>query len=131
MIPMDVLHTIDDLLEVKSCPVLVQPSLHYLIQLSIARQLHNHKDIVGCIQNLVQFNDVGVVDELKDSYLSLHLHRWEEDTLEIIFLFFIFFLLIILTATSNPVKSCLATTLTQCVPLTLANPPVPNVFPNM
>jgi len=52
-------------------------------------------------------------------------------TFDIIFLFLIFFLLIILTATLMPVRSCLASKYIFDLPLTLANPPAPIVFPSI
>jgi hypothetical protein len=48
-----------------------------------------------------------MVSKLEDTNLSFHLHEGN-GTFDIMFLFFIFFLLMIFTATSIPVKSCLA-----------------------
>jgi hypothetical protein len=76
-----------------------------LKQLATRCHLHDHKNIGGSIQYFVEFDDVGVFDELEYFDLAFHLLR-EEGTLDIIFLFFIRALLMILTATRWPVRVC-------------------------
>lgn len=82
-------------------------ALDIIIELSALSQLHYNENIVSGVQNLIQFDDVGVVDEFE--YLDLSFYLFIMDfTLDIMFLFFILRLLRILTATLTPVKSCLA-----------------------
>jgi len=108
MIAMDVLNSIDDLLEIKSSLVFRDLLiLHILVELSITRKFHNDKNIIGSVQHFVELDNVGMAKEFQYSYLSFHLLR-PILTLEIMLVFFIFFLLIILTATSMLVRSCLA-----------------------
>ena len=48
MITMDVLHSVDYLLEIETCLVLRNALvLHVLIQLTFVRQFHDHKNVVG------------------------------------------------------------------------------------
>lgn len=84
--------------------------LDVIKELALLRKFHDDEDVVGGIEDLVQFDDVGVVDE--PEYLDLSLDLLEESgTLEIMFLFLILRLLRILMATLMPVRSCLASCL--------------------
>ena len=108
MILMDVLDSVDDLLKVEAGLFLVNGGiLDVFVEFSLGGEFHDHENVICGIKHLVQLDDVGVVDELQDSYFPFHL-RYLLITFDIMFLFFIFFLLIILTATSMPVRSCLA-----------------------
>lgn len=79
-------------------------------EFSLLCEFHDDEDVIGGIEYLVQFDDVGVVDE--PEYLDLPLDLLEESgTLEIMFLFLILRLLRILMATLMPVRSCLASCL--------------------
>lgn len=112
VVAMDVLNPVDDLLEVEPGFVLSQIGLNVVIQLALAGQFHDDEDVIGGVEDFVEFYDVGVVDKLEDFDFSLDLKSdIKRSTLEIMFLFFIFFLLMIFTATSRFVKSCFATML--------------------
>lgn len=75
-----------------------------LVQIFPCSHLHDDVDIGGGVEDLIEFNYVGVIDEFQYSDLALHL-RCYRLTLEIIFLFLIRALLMILTATLTPVSS--------------------------
>ena len=108
MILMDILNSINDLLEVEASSGFINwIVLNIFVEFSLGGEFHDHENVICGIKHLVQLDDVGVVDELQDSYFPFHL-RYLLITFDIMFLFFIFFLLIILTATSMPVRSCLA-----------------------
>ena len=47
--------------------------LNVLIQFPPVRQLHHHEDFSSSIEHLVQFYDIGVVDELQDADLPFDL----------------------------------------------------------
>ena len=78
--------------------------LNVVVELATLCQLHDHKDIVGSVEHLIQLDNVLVVDKLQNFNLPLHLPA-PTHTLAIIFLFFILRLLMILTATRTPVWS--------------------------
>ena len=108
VILMDVFDAMDDLFEVEFGFIFIKGGGgDILIELPVCGQFHNDEDIIRGIQYLVEFDDIGMVDELEDLDFPLHLNS-PSTTFEIIFLFFIFLLLMILTATSKPVRSCLA-----------------------
>lgn len=100
--------TLDDLLEEVACLILWKIIiLNKVIELSAFCHLHNNEDI-GCrVEDLIQFDDIGVADKFEDLDLSFDLCEVYV-TFEIMFLFFILDLLMILTATLVPVRSCLA-----------------------
>lgn len=106
-------HPADDLLE-ESLGLLLSDViiLYVIVQFPSVCQLHNHEDVVGRIQHLVQLDDVLMTDKLQYLDLSLYLTP-PTCTLEIMFLFFILRLLMIFTATFTPVISCLASALTH------------------
>ena len=81
--------------------------MYIIIELSALCVLHDDEDVIGGIKDFVEFDDILVVDEFEYFDLSFDLSR-RSTTLDIIFLFFILRLFRILTATFNPVKSCLA-----------------------
>jgi len=81
--------------------------MYIIIELSALCVLHDDEDVIGGIEDFVEFDDILVVDEFEYFDLSFDLSR-RSTTLDIIFLFFILRLFRILTATFNPVKSCLA-----------------------
>lgn len=81
--------------------------LDVLVQFSPGGHLHDHEDIIGRVEYFVQFDDIGVADELEYLDLAFDLPKGG-GTLGIIFLFFILRLLRILMATRTPVRSCLA-----------------------
>lgn len=105
---MRVLHSTDDLPEKKLGLIFRDIIiLDVIVEFSSICEFHDDEDIIGSIEDLVKFDDVLVVDELKYFDLPFHLNVILF-TFEIIFLFFIFLLLMIFTATLTPVKSCLA-----------------------
>jgi len=84
--------------------------LYIVVEFAALGELHNHEDVVGRVQHLVQLDDILVVDEFQDLDLPFHLPR-ALGTFEIMFLFFILRLFMILTATCTPVMSCRASSL--------------------
>jgi len=81
--------------------------LNVIVKFSTLCKFHDDEDVIGCIKDFIEFDDVLVVDEFEYFDLSFDLDR-KRVTFEIIFLFFILRLLMILTATLSPVRSCLA-----------------------
>ena len=108
MILMDILNSINDLLEVEASSGFINwIVLNIFVEFSLGGKFHNDEDICGCIKDFIEFDDVGMINKFEDSDLFFDLTE-RRCTLEIIFLFFIFFLFRILTATSIPVNVCLA-----------------------
>ena len=59
---------LENLLEkISSCILGEIILLQVLIELAIFGQLHNNKDLLGCVKYLVKFDDVRVGDESEDS----------------------------------------------------------------
>lgn len=100
--------TVDDLFEEETGIFLVDiVVLDVVVEFSPLCEFHDDEDVVGGVEHFVEFDDVVVVDELKDPNLPLDLSL-DTCTLEIICLFFILRLFIIFTATLTPVRSCRA-----------------------
>lgn len=84
--------------------------LRDLIDLQIVKQFssfckfHHHEDVIGRVEDLVEFDDIGVTDKFEDFDLTLDLDVWG-GTLEIMFLLRILRLFRILMATRMPVRS--------------------------
>lgn len=107
-IVMGVVNSADDLFEEEPCIFFADLiELDIVVQFASFSQFHDDKYVIAGVEDFVKFDDVVVVDELEDSYLPFDLNR-PVCTLEIICLLFIFRLLIILTATRTPVRSCRA-----------------------
>lgn len=107
-VEMRVAHPADDLPEEEARLLLADVViLDVVVQFSSVGQFHDHEDVVGGVEHLVQLDDILMRDELEDLDLALDL-RGEGGTLDIRFLFFILRLLMILMATFTPVRSCLA-----------------------
>jgi len=81
--------------------------LYILVEFSTLGHFHDDEDVVGGIEHLIQFDDIGMGNKLEYLDLAGDLHAGGY-TLEIMFLFFIFNLFIIFTATGRPVNSCFA-----------------------
>jgi hypothetical protein len=68
---MNVLDSTDDLPEIKLglffCDFVI---LDKVIQFALRSEFHDDKNIIGGIEDFIQFDDVGVVDELEDLDLS-------------------------------------------------------------
>lgn len=68
---MNILNSTNDLPEIKFCLFLCDfVILDKIIELTFWGQFHNDKDIIGGVEDLIQFDDVGVVDKLENFDLS-------------------------------------------------------------
>ena len=74
MIAVNVLDPIDDLLEVESGLLLGEGSLDAVVEFALARQFHDHVDVIGGIEDFVEFDDIGVVDEFENPDFPLYLN---------------------------------------------------------
>jgi len=107
-------YTFNDLFKKMSCLIFFEVIILYkVIKFSSFCYFHYNKDISCCVEYFIQFNDIGMVDKLQNLDLSFDLVELLV-TFEIIFLFFILDLLMILTATLVPVRSCLASKSRKC-----------------
>jgi hypothetical protein len=104
---MDVLNSLNGLPKVVFGLFLTDLVLNALGECTMAGKLHDDEDVVARIQYLIEFDDVGVVEVPEQFDFSFDLSG-TIFTFEIMLMFFIFFLLIIFTATSMLVTSCLA-----------------------
>lgn len=78
-----------------------------LIEFSSFSHFHDDEDICGCVEDVIEFDDVGVTDVFEYFEFATDLGvGW--GTLEIMFMFLSLCLLRILMATRIPVSSCLA-----------------------
>lgn len=74
VIAVDILNSVDDLLEIEFSLLLGDAlALDVVEELAVVGQLHDDEDIVVSIQDLVELDNVGVVDELEDPDFSLDL----------------------------------------------------------
>ena len=73
MIPMNVLDSVDNLLEIETRIFLAQVGLNVVVQFAPARQLHDDENVISSIQDFVEFDNVGVIDKLEDFDLSFDL----------------------------------------------------------
>jgi hypothetical protein len=107
-IAMRVIDCLDDLPKEQSHVLLGKiVMLYILVEFSTLGHFHDDEDVVGGIEHLIQFDDIGMGNKLEYLDLAGDLHAGGY-TLEIMFLFFIFNLFIIFTATGRPVNSCFA-----------------------
>lgn len=76
MIAMYILHSIYYLFEVEFCLLLSNLlALDIIEKFSIIGQLHNNKDIICSVQDLVKFYNIRMVYKLQDTDLSLNLRN--------------------------------------------------------
>ncbi len=105
---MSCLDSFNNLLEKMACHIFSKIIVLYIvIELAPFSQFHDYIDVSSGVEYFKKFDDMWVIDESQNLNLSFDLIRFQS-TFDIIFLFFIFDLLMILTATLVPVRSCLA-----------------------
>ena len=105
---MSCLNSFNNLFEKMTCHLFSKIIVLYIvIKLASFSHFHDNIDISGGIKYFKKFDDMWVIDESQNLDLSFDLFGFS-GTFDIIFLFFIFNLLMILTATLVPVRSCLA-----------------------
>lgn len=81
--------------------------LNVVVELSAFCEFHDDENVVAGVEDFIELNDVVVVNEFEDADLSFDL-GCPMSTFEIMCLLFILRLLMILTATLTPVRSCRA-----------------------
>ena len=71
--PMKVLNSIEDLIEDLPCCLFLQSNLvrHDAEQFTLLGVLANDEDVIICLDDLVEIDDIGVADFLHDLYLTL------------------------------------------------------------
>ena len=73
MIAMNILDSVDNLLEVKLGLIFgYSLALNVIEELAIVGQLHDDEDIIVGIEHFVEFDDIGMVDTFKYCYFFIN-----------------------------------------------------------